>query len=81
MYALLETGLTVKEGTQRLAEQGGPYEITPRSVWVDNTGSVHAAYLTNQEKFLAAFLLATFPDDEAYNNSRATTLAGRQPKS
>ena len=67
MYALFETGLTVKEGTQRLAERGGPYEITSHSVWVDDTGAMHAAYL-NEEKFLAAFLLATFPDDEAYSN-------------
>ena len=66
--ALLETGLTVKEGTQRSSAKGGPYEITSHSVWTRSDGTTGASYL-NEEEFLASFLLMTFPHDEDYQKA------------
>ena len=66
--ALLKTGLIVKDGTQRSSAKGGPYEITSHSVWVRADGTMGATYL-NEEKFLASFLLKTFPHEDEYNKA------------
>ena len=68
--ALLDTGLTVKAGTQQSSKVGGPYSITSHVIWQDNTGVLKAGY-ENETKFLGTFLLKCFPSADEFEKARA----------
>ena len=74
--ALLETGLVVKPGSERLTETGDADEMTSHWVRKDNEGKVVGRYV-NEEKFFATFLLRVPPShNEEYEGIPATTPSG-----